>query len=134
MTTQNLWENKPAMAAQWSIWGLLRDARNRSGMSIESLAEKAGISVDQLEDYEHARLLPSVEVLYTIINACGLEMCMQLTKPDAQVRSMRTAARSRTIEERIAVNESALRTVNEFRKGAIKKRPVADVKVVEQHG
>jgi transcriptional regulator with XRE-family HTH domain len=87
MTTQNLWENKPAMAAQWPIWGLLRDARNRSGMSIDSLAEKAGISVDQLEDYEHARLLPSVEVLYTIINACGLEMCMQLTKPDAQCRT-----------------------------------------------
>ncbi len=103
-------------------------------MSIESLAEKAGISAEQLEDYEHARLLPSVEVLYAIINACGLEMCMQLTKPDAQVRSMRTAARSRTIEERIAANESALRTVNEFRKGAIKKRTAASVKVVEQRG
>jgi transcriptional regulator with XRE-family HTH domain len=134
MTKQNLWENKPAMAAQWPIWGLLRDARNRSGMNLESLADKAGISVEQLEDFEQARVLPSVEMLYTIINACGLEMCLQLTKPDAQVRSMRTAARSRTIEERIAVNESALRTVKEFRKGAIKKRPVADVKVVEQHG
>jgi transcriptional regulator with XRE-family HTH domain len=134
MTTQNLWENKPAMAAQWPIWGLLRDARSRSGMTLESLAQKAGISVEQLEDFEQARVLPSVEMLYTIINSCGLEVCLQLTKPDAQVRSMRTAARSRTIEERIAVNESALRTVKEFRKGAIKKRPVADVKVVEQHG
>lgn len=134
MTTQNLWENKPAMAAQWPIWGLLRDARNRSGMNLESLADQAGISVQQLEDFEQARVLPSVEMLYTIINACGLEICMQLTKPDAQVRSLRTAARSRTIEERIAVNESALRTVKEFRKGAIKNRPGADVKVVEQHG
>jgi transcriptional regulator with XRE-family HTH domain len=134
MTTKDLWGNKPAMAAQWPIWGLLRDARNRSGMSIESLAEKAGISVGQLEDFEHARVLPSVEVLYAIVSACGLEMCMQLTKPDAQVRSMRAAARSRTIEERVAVNESALRTVNEFRKGAIKKRPVADMKVAERHG
>jgi hypothetical protein len=40
---EDLWGNKPA-AAQWPIWGLPRDARNRSGMSIESLAEKAGIS------------------------------------------------------------------------------------------
>lgn len=134
MTTQNLWENKPAMAAQWPIWGLLRDARNRSGMNLESLADKAGISVEQLQDFEQARVLPSVEVLYTIINACGPEICMQLTKPDAQVRSMRTAARSRTIEERIAVNESALRTVNEFRKGSIKKRRAASVKIVEQRG
>ena len=126
MTTKDLWENKPAMAAQWPIWGLLRDARNRSGMSIESLAEKAGISVEQLEDFEHARGLPSVEVLYSIVSACGLEMCMQLTKPDPQVRSMRTAARSRTIEERIAVNESALRTANEFRKAFLKKRTAAN--------
>ncbi len=59
MTTKNLWEHGPALAAQWPIWGLLCDARNRSALSIEELALKTGVPSADLDDFEHARKLPA---------------------------------------------------------------------------
>ncbi len=122
MTTKNLWEHGPALAAQWPIWGLLCDARNRSALSIEELALKTGVPSADLDDFEHARKIPTIEVLYAIIAACGLEMRIQLTEPDPQVGARRKAAKQRTVEECIAINESAVRTMREFQKG-LHKRP-----------
>ena len=133
MTTHDLWEHGPAVAAQWPIWGLLCDARSRSGLSIEELAGKTGIPVAELDDFEHARMIPAIEVLYSIISACGLEMRILLTKPDAQLGALRTAAKQRTVEERIATNESAVRTMRELRKG-LQLRPAKSLKAASLDG
>lgn len=103
-----------------SVWGLLCDARNRSGLSVPELATIVGIEAGELDDFEHARSLPSIEILYAIVAACGLEMRIQLHSPDQQRHAMRQASRERSIEDRIGLNESAACLTKEFRRSGPK--------------
>ncbi len=58
---------------------VLRTARQRSALSLRSLAHEAGTSHATLAAYEAGRVIPTVETLERIVRAAGFSMTATLT-------------------------------------------------------
>jgi transcriptional regulator with XRE-family HTH domain len=54
--------------------GLLRDARQRAGLTQEEVATKAGVARPLISQYETGRKDPSLTTLARLIEACGMEL------------------------------------------------------------
>lgn len=53
---------------------LIKDARERAGMTMEDLAQKSGIPVSLLEDYERGSKKPGIEELTKISHSIGVSV------------------------------------------------------------
>ncbi len=58
---------------------LLRDARQRSGLTLRALAGRAGTSHTALAAYEAGRKTPGFGTLRRVLEACGFAMEVRLT-------------------------------------------------------
>jgi transcriptional regulator with XRE-family HTH domain len=74
----------------------IRRARQRSGLSLRSLAARAATSHSTLAAYESGRKVPTVETLDRIIRAAGFVLTPELT---ADVGGPDRAARGRELLE-----------------------------------
>lgn len=52
----------------------LRDARERSGLSLRELARRVGVSASLVSQIETERILPSVSTLYAVVSELGVSM------------------------------------------------------------
>lgn len=57
---------------------VLKLVRRRSGLSLRSLAQRAGTSHATLSSYEAGRVVPSVETLDRIVTAAGFDLKVSL--------------------------------------------------------
>ncbi len=104
-------------ATRWPVWSLIREARHRAGLSQASLAERAGTSQPAIARYERARSMPDLATLNRIIEACGLELRLELVDPDPQRDAGEQAALERSVEERLDAIEQHTELVTELRRG-----------------
>lgn len=104
-------------ARQRPAWALVREARRRAGLTQAQLAERAGTSQPAIARYERATALPDLDTLHRIAEACGLELRLELTEPDAQREAAARAALERTVEERLQENERQIELVQALRNG-----------------
>jgi len=58
---------------------LLRDARQRAGLTLRALAARAGTSHTALAAYEAGRKTPGFGTLQRVLEACGFAMEVRLT-------------------------------------------------------
>jgi transcriptional regulator with XRE-family HTH domain len=93
-----------ATATEWPVWALVREARGRAGLTQSELARRAGTSQPAIARYERARSLPDLRTLHRIMDACGLELRLELAEPDPQREAAARIALGRSAEERIATN------------------------------
>lgn len=56
------------------VAALLREARERAGLSQQELAERAGASASQLSRYASGRMTPTTATLDRLVAACGLQV------------------------------------------------------------
>jgi predicted nucleotidyltransferase/DNA-binding XRE family transcriptional regulator len=63
-----------------SAAGLLRDARQRAGMTQPQLAERAGVAQSVISAYETGRREPSFPMLVKLIEATGHDLVVDLTR------------------------------------------------------
>jgi len=61
--------------------------------------------------------MPDPDTLFRIVEACGLELRLQLAEPDRQRQMTEEAAQERTFEEALLVNQSYTELVTELRRG-----------------
>ena len=61
-----------------SAGSILREARQRAGLTQADLAARAGVTQSVISAYESGRRQPSLPVLRSLINAAGLELSMEL--------------------------------------------------------
>lgn len=99
------------------MWGLIREARRRAGLTQAELAKRVETSQSAIARYERARAMPDLATLHRITEACGLELRLTLAEPDRQRMMNERAARERTIEERILANDSATELAWKLRHG-----------------
>ena len=97
--------------------GLVREARHRAGLTQAELAARAGTSQPAIARYERARALPDLSTLFRIVEACGLDLRLQLAEPDAQRAALEAGALERTVEERLLANEEHVLLVQALRRG-----------------
>ena len=57
---------------------LLREARLRSGLSQELLAERIGKTRPQIARWEAGAVAPSLDTLLDVIRACGFDLSLEL--------------------------------------------------------
>lgn len=63
---------------------LIREARKRSGLSQQELAERLSTTQAVIARWELGRTSPSFERVVEAIRACGLELSVRITKPDPE--------------------------------------------------
>jgi hypothetical protein len=57
---------------------LLREARLRSGLSQEQLAERIGKTRPQIARWEAGAVAPSLDTLLDVVRACGFDLSLEL--------------------------------------------------------
>lgn len=107
----------PATATRRPVWALIREARRRGGLTQAELARRVGTSQPAIARYERARAMPELDTLYRIVEACGLELRLELAEPDAQRAAAQRVALERTPEERLQANSRQIELVHALRDG-----------------
>lgn len=104
-------------ATRWPVWALIREARHRAGLTQAQLAQRVGTSQPAIARYEKARSMPDMATLFRMVEACGLELRLQLAEPDRQRQATERAAMERSLEERLLANQAYTELVAELRRG-----------------
>ena len=104
-------------ATRLPIWALIREARRRAGFTQTELAERVGTSQPAIARYERARSMPDIATLQRIVEACGLELRLELAEPDLQREAAARIALARTPEERLAANTRQVELIHALRHG-----------------
>jgi len=103
--------------SRWPVWALIREARRRAGLTQSQLARRVGTSQPAIARYEKARAMPDLATLFRIVEACGLELRLQLAEPDRQRQSTERTAQERTFEEALLLNQAYTELASELRHG-----------------
>jgi hypothetical protein len=106
-----------ATATRWPVWALIREARRRAGITQAELASRVGTSQPAIARYERARAMPDLATLHRIVEACGLELQLELGEPDLQREAAARIALERTPEERLQANTRQAELVHALRHG-----------------
>jgi hypothetical protein len=61
--------------------------------------------------------MPDMATLFRMVEACGLELRLQLAQPDRQRQATERAAMERSLEERLLANQAYTELVSELRRG-----------------
>jgi transcriptional regulator with XRE-family HTH domain len=74
--------------------GLLTDARRRAALTQEEVARRAGVARPSISQYETGKKDPTVNMLYRLIEACGMELRMSADplRPTERAQALRDAA------------------------------------------
>jgi transcriptional regulator with XRE-family HTH domain len=104
-------------ATKWPVWALVREARRRAGITQSELARRVGTSQPAIARYERARATPDLDTIQRIVEACGLELRLELAEPDPQREAAALAALDRTVEERLTANARQAELVRALRDG-----------------
>jgi transcriptional regulator with XRE-family HTH domain len=106
-----------ATATRWPVWALIREARRRASVTQAELAARVGTSQPAIARYERARSMPDLATLHRIVEACGLELGLELAEPDPQREAAARIARERTPQERLEANTRQVELVRALRHG-----------------
>lgn len=109
--------NRKEVATRWPVWALIREARHRAGLTQAQLAQRVGTSQPAIARYEKARSMPDIATLFRMVEACGLELRLQLAEPDRQRLATERAAMERSPEERLLANQAYTELASELRRG-----------------
>jgi transcriptional regulator with XRE-family HTH domain len=104
-----------AAATRWPVWALIREVRRRARITQSALARRVGTSQPAIARYERARAMPDLDTLHRIVEACGLELRLELAEPDPQRAAGERIALERTPEERLEANSRQAALVHALR-------------------
>lgn len=104
-------------ATRWPVWAVIREARRRAGLTQAELAQRVGTSQPAIARYERARSMPDLPTLHRVVEACGLELRLELAERDPQRSAAARLALERTPEERLRANDRQVELIRALRDG-----------------
>jgi uncharacterized protein len=117
--------------------GLLRQARQRAGMSQVELAARAGVTQSVISAYESGRRQPSLPTLAALIAATGFELATTVRRPPGRLKMLSGPVGQRVRQRRhdlvaaaAARGVSGLRVFGSVARG--EDRPDSDVDLLAQ--
>ncbi len=96
---------------------LVREARERAGLSQSELAAQARTSQSAVARYEGGRASPRLDTARRLLAACGFELRLSLGQRSPQRAAAAEAALARSIEDRLRTNDSFTALVAQLRRG-----------------
>ena len=92
-----------------TAWAIVKEARQRAGLTQRELARRAGTSQAAIGRIERGRQSPSLETVQRLLRACGLELRLQTAPFDDHLEALIDATLSMTPEERLGSVEEVSR-------------------------
>ena len=99
------------------LGALIREARERAGLTRTEVARRARVSRRALAGYEAGEAGPRLETARRCIEACGFELRMELAPASPQRSAAAAAALARSVEDRLRTNDAFTRLAVELRHG-----------------
>ena len=94
---------------------LIREARERAGLTEFDLARAARTSPGAIPKYEAGEVVPRLETAQRCIEACGFELRIELAHSSPQRRAAADAALARSVEDRLRTNDAFTRLAAQLR-------------------
>lgn len=94
---------------------LVREARKRSAMTQQQLADKAGTTQSAIARLESGRTSPSLEDVQRLMRLAGFELIVQLAPVDDSDRRQAIDLRWASPDERIELNRQSVAQADEMR-------------------
>lgn len=120
--------NTARQAKAFSVWRLLRDARQAAGLTQRRVAERAGTSQAAVARYEAARALPDLDTLQRLLLACGRRLTVSAEELDEQeLRQLRESVQlspQRRLRRNHSMTRLAAKAAQARREGRV--RPLSD--------
>ncbi|CAN5182129.1 hypothetical protein BH20ACT8_BH20ACT8_09160 [soil metagenome] len=98
-----------ASAKAFPVWGLLREARHKAGLSQRELARRAGTSQSAIARYERGRVTPDIDTLFRLARACGQDLRLTLEPYDPHDEALLRQRLAASPAERARLNRQAVR-------------------------
>lgn len=92
-----------------SAGNLLREARQRAGLSQEELGHHAGLAQSVVSAYESGARQPSLPTLARLVEAAGMELEVRVVSPPGQLRRLRGPLGQRVRQHRSELREAVAR-------------------------
>lgn len=96
---------------------LIKDARNRAGISQSELATRSGTQQPAIARWESGRCDPSTRTTAKLLRACGYELNTELRPIDVQARQQIRTQLSLTAEQRVEQMLRAIEFIQATRRG-----------------
>ncbi len=94
-----------------TLQSLVREARERAGLTQVVLAARAGVPQSTVARIESGAQTPSTEMVERLVRACGFEIRVELGEPDPGTLSLFERTLGRTPTERLTDATRAARFV-----------------------
>ena len=100
-----------------TLGALIREARERAGLTQADLAHRAGTSQPAIARYEAGQARPRFETARRCVQACGFALRIELERTSPQRQAAAEAALARSVEDRLRTNDAFTRFAAELRRG-----------------
>ena len=99
------------------LGAVIREARERSGLTQAELAKRVRTTTSAIARYESGRIRPRFEIARRSVEACGFELRVEAAPPSSQRRAAADAALGRSVEDRLRTNDSFTQLAARLRHG-----------------
>ena len=100
-----------------TLGALIREARERAGLTQADVARRAGTSQPAIARYEAGQARPRFETAQRCVQACGFALRIELEQTSSQRQAAAEAALARSVEDRLRTNDAFTRFAAELRRG-----------------
>ena len=105
------------MNTSLTLGALIREARDRAGLTRAELARRARTSPSSIARYETGRSSPKIETAQRCVDACGFELRVEPSHVSPQRQAATDAAFSRSAEDRLRTNDAFTALAARLRNG-----------------
>ena len=105
------------MHTSLTLGALIREARERAGLTRAELARRARMSPSTVARYETGQSSPTIDTARRCLDACGFELRVELAQASPQRQAAADAAFARSVEDRLRTNDAFTALAAQLRNG-----------------
>ena len=105
------------MHTSLTLGALIREARERAGLTRAELARRARLSPSAVARYETGQSSPKIDTARRCLDACGFELRVDLVQVSPQRQAAADAAFARSVEDRLRTNYAFTALAAQLRNG-----------------
>ena len=105
------------MHTSLTLGALIREARERAGLTRAELAKRSRMSPSAVARYETGQSSPRIETARRCFDACGFELRVEPGHVSPQRRAAADAAFARSVEDRLRTNDAFTALAAQLRNG-----------------